>query len=221
MADWQTTDGGVAAAAGDTNGDTSFDTTALTGAITEVEQTEYKTKANEAGWADTIPVNYNVQQTTRDEEATRYAADSAVYEWADDYGEVGPEVPELEEQLYNGAFRLRQGNHMNTLQLEVTVEGPDKIQPARSVSVNMTSNSLDIANSKDSLTRPACTLLFKRSSPRKWATSTRRPFRRTPFLRCSTAPMSLRSPRQVCLLPKACRRSLLNHPQALAKLLLT
>lgn len=138
MVEWETTSNEVAAT-GETNGDNSFDSSALTGAITEVEQTEYKTKANEAGWADAIPVNYNVQQTTRSEEATRYAADSAVYEWADEYGEVGPEVPELEEQLYNGAFRLRQGKHMSELLLEVTVEGPDKIQPARSVSGSVTS----------------------------------------------------------------------------------
>lgn len=133
MAEWETTSIDVAAT-DETNGDTSLDTTSLTGAITEIEQAEFRSRANEAGWAETVPVKCNIQQNSRDEEATRYAADSAVYEWSDDYGEVGPEVSELEEQLYHGGFRLRQGDHMDNLRYEVTVEGPDKIQPARSVS---------------------------------------------------------------------------------------
>ena len=75
-----------------------------------------------------------------------YAASSAVYEWDDEYGDVGPEVPQLEEQLFNNAFRLRQGKHMANLQLEVTVEGPNKIHPVRSVSSH---SSLTTWNSTD------------------------------------------------------------------------
>lgn len=148
MADWETSasnDGGAAAASfaetngfhdstGHTNGDTAtepLDMTPLAGALTDAEIAAHKARAKEAGWVDTIPVNYN-QSTNRDD--TSYRAESAVYEWDDDYGDVGPEVPELEEQLYHGQFRLRQGDYMSNLDdKEVTVEGPDKLQPCRSV----------------------------------------------------------------------------------------
>lgn len=105
-----------------------------TGAISEAETAALKERVKNAGWVDTVPVDYNVQQSSRDDELANYLTHSAVYEWCDDYGDVGPEIPILEDQLYGGDFRVRQGNHMNNLQFEVTVEGPDRLQPARSVS---------------------------------------------------------------------------------------
>jgi hypothetical protein len=133
MADWETSDGADGVAVPQ-DAQTTFDTTALAGALNEADETAFKDKAQEAGWVGTVPVNYNLQQSSREDELTAYAASSAVYEWDDEYGDVGPEIPQLEEQLYNNAFRLRQGKHMANLQLEVTVEGPDKIHPVRSVS---------------------------------------------------------------------------------------
>jgi hypothetical protein len=146
MADWQTNAGGDGVAVPhDTSDDhqesNSFGTAALAGAINEVDEAAFKDKAQEAGWVGTIPVNYNLQQSSREDELAAYAASSAVYEWDDEYGDVGPEVPQLEEQLFNNAFRLRQGKHMSNLQLEVTVEGPDKIHPVRSVSSTRPSTS--------------------------------------------------------------------------------
>lgn len=117
--------------------DAALDMKSVGGAIDEIAAA-LKDRAKDAGWVDTIPVDYNIQQTNRDDEQGHYLAHSAVYEWADDYGDVGPEVPALEEQLFGGDFRVRQGDHMSNLQFQVSVEGPEKLQPARSVSLNIT-----------------------------------------------------------------------------------
>lgn len=115
--------------------DAALDMTSVNGAINEVEASAMRDRAKEAGWVDTIPVDYNVQQTGRTDEYANYLANSAVYEWSDEYGEVGPEIPELEKQLFGGDFRVRQGEHMNNLQFEVAIEGPEKLQPARDVNL--------------------------------------------------------------------------------------
>lgn len=156
MADWEI-DGGAATTAstaepngfGDTAADAhnattdsnTFDMTALAGGLSEAERAEHRDRARDAGWVETVPVDYNVQQSSRDDDHANYLKNSAVYEWDDEYGDVGPEVPELEQDLFGGDFRVRQGQHMDKLQFEVTVEGPDRLQPARSVSnLNTTSN---------------------------------------------------------------------------------
>jgi ATP-dependent RNA helicase DDX3X len=146
MADWETDGGAAKASFADTNGhsetatDTTTDNNALdmtnvAGALTEAEKAELKERAQDAGWVATIPVEYDVQQSSRDDDHANYLKHSAVYEWDDEYGDVGPEIPELEQDLFGGDFRVRQGNHMDKLQFEVTVEGPDRLQPARSVSL--------------------------------------------------------------------------------------
>jgi ATP-dependent RNA helicase DDX3X len=134
MADWETAGAGDGVRVPQDQDNSAFDTTALAGAFNEADEAAFKDKAQEAGWVGTVPVNYNLQQSSREDELAAYAASSAVYEWDDEYGDVGPEVPQLEEQLFNNGFRLRQGKFMANLQLEVTVEGPDKIHPVRSVS---------------------------------------------------------------------------------------
>jgi hypothetical protein len=156
MAPWETNtsnDGGAAEAGfGDTAAqpaDTTTDTldmTPLAGALTEAETAAFRERAREAGWVDNQPVDYAVRQSSHDTDMTNYLTHSAVYEWNDEYGDVGPEVPDLEQQLFGGDFRVRQGQHMDKLQFEVTVEGPDKLQPARSVSTLLPSLPLHIAD---------------------------------------------------------------------------
>jgi hypothetical protein len=156
MASWETdaSTGGGAADAGfgdtaaqpaDTTNDT-LDMTPLAGAFTEAETAAFRERAREAGWVDSQPVDYAVRQSSHDTDMTNYLAHSAVYEWDDEYGDVGPEVPALEQQLFGGDFRVRQGQFMNELQFEVTVEGPDKLQPARSVSTLLHSLPLHVAH---------------------------------------------------------------------------
>ena len=145
MASWETDGGAATASAAESNGfgetpaDTktegnAFDMTAISGVLSDAEKAAHRDRARDAGWVETVPVDYNVQQSSRDDDHANYLKNSAVYEWDDEYGDVGPEVPELEQDLFGGDFRVRQGQHMDKLQFEVTVEGPDRLQPARSVS---------------------------------------------------------------------------------------
>lgn len=62
-----------------------------------------------------------------------FYGDAAVYEWRGEYGDIGPSVPQLEDQLFGGDHVMRQGDHVENLQLEVTVEGPVKVTPIREV----------------------------------------------------------------------------------------
>ena len=102
------------------------------GILSDEENVEFCRKAREAGWTEAVPVNCNVQ-VSKDAEYEHYTSESLVYEWSDEFGEVGPEVPQLEEQLYGGEFRVRQGKHMENLQgFDVLVEGPGRIVPIRS-----------------------------------------------------------------------------------------
>jgi hypothetical protein len=145
MASWETDGGAAAASAAESNefgeapADTkaegnAFDMAAISGVLSDAEKAAHRDRARDAGWVETVPVDYKVQQSSRDDDHANYLKNSAVYEWDDEYGDVGPEVPELEQDLFGGDFRVRQGQHMDKLQFEVTVEGPDRLQPARSVS---------------------------------------------------------------------------------------
>jgi hypothetical protein len=42
----------------------------------------------------------------------KWAANARRYEWKDEYGDVAPRIPELEEELFCDKFRARQGGHM-------------------------------------------------------------------------------------------------------------
>lgn len=60
---------------------------------------------------------------------------AAKYEWDDTYGEIGPEVPELEEQLFRGEHIVSRGNDIQALEFEVKLEGPTPVRPIRKVSL--------------------------------------------------------------------------------------
>jgi hypothetical protein len=62
-----------------------------------------------------------------------WLGDARVYEWQDEYGDVAPRDPELEAQLYNTANHVREGEHRQVLEIEVRVEGPERLQPMRKV----------------------------------------------------------------------------------------
>ncbi|TGO48122.1 hypothetical protein BOTNAR_0491g00020 [Botryotinia narcissicola] len=62
-----------------------------------------------------------------------WASSGAVYEWNEEYGDVGPKFPDLEEQLFGkNNNHVRQGlNFENITTLKVTQEGAVKIEPIR------------------------------------------------------------------------------------------
>ena len=94
---------------------------------------EFLSKAREAGWTETTAFDYSEFQRTGGNDADYHGA-SKVYEWKDEFGDVGPEVPELERILFGGEFQMRKGEHTEHLDLEVNLEGPVQIPHIRKVS---------------------------------------------------------------------------------------
>lgn len=98
-------------------------------------------KAKDAGWMNRIPFNYETVvggEAPPDETyaSAPWLSDAAVYEWNDEYGEVGPENPQLEKMLYEDPNMMRVGGAIKALSFDVDVQGGgEKIAPIRSVSL--------------------------------------------------------------------------------------
>lgn len=91
-------------------------------------------RAKEAGWNK--PLNDSNGPEPVEDEARQEAvwlSDAAVYQWDDEFGEVGEPNPELEKQLFSGDHLSRVGAHIKALSFEVLVEGPTKVHPVRNV----------------------------------------------------------------------------------------
>ena len=85
---------------------------------------EFLEKARAAGWTETTAFNYDQFLRTGGNDGDFQGAGQK-YEWKDEYGDVGPEIPELEQILFGGEFQMRKGAHMNNISdYHVTVEGP-------------------------------------------------------------------------------------------------
>ena len=70
----------------------------------------------ENGWVEAKPYDYNTYNASGKDaaavlatEGTEWGHGAAKYEWKEEYGDIGPEVPELEEQLFRSEFLNRQG----------------------------------------------------------------------------------------------------------------
>ncbi|RAL05149.1 DEAD/DEAH box helicase [Aspergillus ibericus CBS 121593] len=105
--------------------------------------TEAASAAREKGW--TTPERYDYEKYTAtvaplgpshnngEESLPEWAAQAAKYEWRDDYGDVGPENPALEEQLYRGEYINRTGLKIGNLQnIEVIAESRERPSPVKS-----------------------------------------------------------------------------------------
>jgi hypothetical protein len=149
MSDWDTSTAPVepAGAAPATDGEAAGDAWGSGGDATEaaeepavehvtkkLDKAELVEKARAAGWNETTAFNYEEFQRTGGNDTNWYGS-ARVYEWKDEYGEVGPEVPELEDILFGGEFVMRQGEHMGALHYNVQQEGPKRIQPVAKVSL--------------------------------------------------------------------------------------
>jgi len=98
-----------------------------------MEKSEYVQKARDAGWTETTAFDYD-QFTRSGGNDTEWHGAARVYEWLDDFGDVAPEVPELERILFGGDFQMRKGDHYGTIgTIPVTVEGPAPIEPVLKV----------------------------------------------------------------------------------------
>lgn len=82
-------------------------------------------QSREAGWSAPQAYNYDAASAKPGEPATTpggehtedngvllWAHQAVKYEWQEDFGDVGPEVPELEAQLFKSDTRTRIGQHL-------------------------------------------------------------------------------------------------------------
>ncbi|KAH7078513.1 P-loop containing nucleoside triphosphate hydrolase protein [Paraphoma chrysanthemicola] len=101
------------------------------------KQAEDLARAKEAGWNNPIPFKYDtvvageaaVPDETRD--SAPWLSDAAVYQWDDEFGDVGDRNPDLEKMLFENDDLQRVGQNIKALSFEVAVEGPEKVQPVR------------------------------------------------------------------------------------------
>jgi ATP-dependent RNA helicase DDX3X len=107
------------------------------------EQQEQRDKdlalAIEKGWTNPIPFQYDtVVGGSAQPDDTRadapWLSQAVIYEWDDDFGEIGPENKELEAILFQDPTMQRVGDHVKALLFEVTVQGEDPVLPVRDVS---------------------------------------------------------------------------------------
>jgi ATP-dependent RNA helicase DDX3X len=117
----------------------AFEVAADPAAARKELQAQDLARVKEAGWTNPIPFKYeSVVGGTPAEDETRddavWLSDAAIYQWDDDFGDVGEPNPELEKMLYDNEFLQRQGGAIQALSFNVNVEGPEKIHPVRNVS---------------------------------------------------------------------------------------
>ncbi|KNG47246.1 DEAD-domain-containing protein [Stemphylium lycopersici] len=100
------------------------------------QQAQDLARAKDAGWTNPIPFQYeSVVGGNPAEDETRESAvwlsDAAIYQWDDDFGDVGEPNPELEKMLFLDEYLQRAGGAIKALSFDVTLEGPTKISPVR------------------------------------------------------------------------------------------
>lgn len=97
-------------------------------------------RATDAGWQRPIPFEYEATRSNagpgEQHGNAEWLSDAVVYEWMDEYGEVGPRDEALEKQLYENPDIQRRGGEagMKNLSFKVRIDGLDKVLPFRSVS---------------------------------------------------------------------------------------
>ncbi|RMD42079.1 hypothetical protein DV735_g3057, partial [Chaetothyriales sp. CBS 134920] len=126
-----------------------FDTTAMTQALADGDpgtngtgahkNEEAYAAARKAGWVDPQAYDYspaNAQGPAAGEDEARrdtapaWAHSAKRYEWNDEHGDIGPRVPELEEQLFRSELITRQGLKFEEISsIKVVAESAEKISP--------------------------------------------------------------------------------------------
>lgn len=92
-------------------------------------------RARDYGWNERTNLDYDKLQQIGD--SNEWLGAAQVYEWKDEYGDVAPEVPELEALLYGTEQRVTEGGYRENLdEIEVLLEGPTKVAPIQKASVD-------------------------------------------------------------------------------------
>lgn len=100
---------------------------------------EARAKVKQHQWVAKVPLNYELYNQTDNRQIMNadgepaWLMNAVKYEWKEEFGEVGPENPVLETQLYHSEHTVRRGQELSALNLKVTSEGPVQIKPVRTV----------------------------------------------------------------------------------------
>ena len=122
---------------------------AVTNSTGPVKNVEAAKEARDKGWVEPQEYDYNaaaappagVAQAV-DQGAPSWAHNAVKYEWQEDFGDVGPKIPELEEQLFRSEFLNRKGLKFDELcSIKVTAEAKEKPAPISDVSVALSTHS--------------------------------------------------------------------------------
>lgn len=85
-----------------------------------VPDEEKKKEAADHGWAATIPLDYeaimNKDSSTAEGSLPSWMANTGTYQWKDEYGELGPEDPELEKVIFDEKLLNSAGAYLKQLQ---------------------------------------------------------------------------------------------------------
>ncbi|KAI9784500.1 MAG: hypothetical protein M1816_000820 [Peltula sp. TS41687] len=108
------------------------------------DKSEVKTEAQAegtAGWGGKVKFEYELYTANTKEErealeaagqAPEWASKAEKYEWSDEYGDIGPEHPELEKQLFGGEFIVRTGNAFEKVkEVPVILESETHLKPIK------------------------------------------------------------------------------------------
>ncbi|GKT62333.1 DEAD/DEAH box helicase [Colletotrichum tofieldiae] len=86
-------------------------------------------------WTQPLPYNYEELAQQGHVETTDWEGNGAIYEWNDDYGDVGPKFPELELALFGDPDTRRDHTGLDFSAIstvEVTQEGTIRVEPVHS-----------------------------------------------------------------------------------------
>ena len=89
---------------------------------------EIMQEVRDRGWIDTT-----ASAPSEFEAGSDWTAQARVYQYQDEYGDVQPRDLNLEKDLYESKFQMRQGEHLANLDFMVRLEGPTRVPPMRSV----------------------------------------------------------------------------------------
>ncbi|KAK1144779.1 hypothetical protein N8T08_004790 [Aspergillus melleus] len=122
----------------------SFSTTEMESALHDVTNVQDKvTAAQEKGWSKPESYDYTkyggnlppLHKPSEEEpqlDLPEWAANAAKYEWKDEYGDVGPKSPELEEMLFRSEYINRAGLKLGNLQnIDVIAESHERPKPVK------------------------------------------------------------------------------------------
>ncbi|WQF83221.1 Putative ATP-dependent RNA helicase DEAD-box, Helicase superfamily 1/2, ATP-binding protein [Colletotrichum destructivum] len=118
-----------------------FDTANMQAALSS-ESSEKKAPAvvidNEGkAWAKPLPYNYDELAKQGPVETTDWEGNGAIYEWNDEFGDVGPKFPELELALFGNPDTRHDHSGLDfsvqvISSVDVSQDGPTRIEPVHS-----------------------------------------------------------------------------------------